>query len=201
MACGTSSSSERGGGRRACRVADGRAPGIPGGCARGADGWLCGLVCEARGQATTEAAVLVPVVMLLLALLLQPAIMLYVRTVMGQAAAEGTRVLATREAGSTADDEAVRAFVVRRLSAVPDTPTVHVGGEAGWEVPLSGDASSGEVSVEVAGSLRPLPLLGVLASAFGESRGEEVVLRARAQGGARPAWLEGSYGDWVSMWG
>ena len=141
-----------------------------------------------------------PVVMLLLALLLQPAIMLYVRTVMGQAAAEGTRVLATREAGSTADDEAVRAFVVRRLSAVPDTPTFHVGGEAGWEVTLPGDASSG-VAVEVVGRVRPLPVVGVVASAFGETDGDDVVLRVRATGGARPGWLEGGYEEWTSVWG
>lgn len=142
-----------------------------------------------------------PVTMLLLALLLQPAIVLYVRTVMGQAAAEGVRVLSTREGTDASGDDAVRAFVLRRLSAVPDVPSFHVGGEPGWEVTLSGGASEDEVSVEVSGTLRPLPLVGVIASAFGEWRGDEVVLRARAQGGTRPAWLEGSYGDWVSMWG
>lgn len=144
---------------------------------------------------------LVPVMMLLLALLLQPAIVLYVRAIMGQAAAEGVRALATREGSGESGDEAVRAFVLRRLSAVPDASAFHVGGESGWEVTLSGGAAEDEVSVEVSGALRPLPLVGIVASAFGERRGDEVVLRVRVQGGARPAWLEGSYGDWVSMWG
>ena len=43
-----------------------------------------------------EAALFLPTIMLLLALLLQPAFLLYTRAVMQQAASEGLRVLATR---------------------------------------------------------------------------------------------------------
>lgn len=154
---------------------------------------------EERGQASVEAAALLPVVMLLLAILLQPAFVLYTRAVMQQAAAEGVRVLATREAAGPVSEEACRAFVLRRLASVPDASAFHVGGEEGWAVTLEGDASS-EVTVEVEGRLRPLPVVGVLASAFGETDGDEVVLRVRATGTARPEWLEGSYGDWVAMW-
>ena len=64
-----------------------------------------------------------------------------------------------------------------------------------------GDASCEQVSVEVTGRLRPLPLVGVLAAALGEADGELVVVRVRVTERARPEWLEGSYADWVSMWG
>ena len=57
------------------------------------------------------------------------------------------------------------------------------------------------MSVEVTGRLRPLPLVGVLAAALGEADGELVVVRVRVTERARPEWLEGSYADWVSMWG
>ena len=155
---------------------------------------------EASGQASVEAAAMLPVVMLLLAMLLQPAFVLYTRAVMQQAAAEGVRVLATREAGGSVSEEACRAYVLRRLSSVPNAPAFHVGGTDGWEVSLEGDASS-EVAVEVVGRVRPLPVVGVVASAFGETDGDDIVLRVRVSGGARPGWLEGGYGDWVAMWG
>lgn len=148
-----------------------------------------------------EAALFVPVLMLLLALLLQPSFLLYTRAVMQQAASEGLRVLATREQGGVATQEACESYVRRRLRAVPYVEAFHVGGDEGWNVTCEGDASSGSVSVEVQGRLRPLPLVGVLASMLGEADGDLVVVRVRVQARTRPDWLEGSYADWVSMWG
>lgn len=156
---------------------------------------------EALGQASVEAALLLPVAMVLLALLLQPAFVLYTRAVMQQAAAEGARVLATREASGATSEEACRGYVLRRLGAVPHAAAFHVGGEEGWEVSVNGDSSAGEVSVEVAGRLRPLPLLGISAQLMGEADGDEVVLRVSVTERTRPGWLEGGYDDWVSMWG
>lgn len=153
--------------------------------------------CSERcGQASVEAAVFVPVFMLLLALLLQPVFLLYTRSVMQQAAAEGVRVLATREASGNVSDEACEQYVLRRLGAVPNVAAFHTGS---WEVEVEGDAA-GEASVKVVGRLRPLPLLGVGAQLFGEAEGDLVVLRVEASGGARPSWLKGGYGDWVSIW-
>ena len=119
---------------------------------------------------------------------------------MQQAAAEGVRVLATREPGGSVSEEACRSYVLRRLASVPNAPAFHVGGDDGWEIGLAGDASSG-VAVEVVGRVRPLPVVGVVASAFGETDGDDVVLRVRATGGARPGWLEGGYEEWTSVWG
>lgn len=156
---------------------------------------------ERLGQASVEAALFLPAIMLLLALLLQPAFLLYTRAVMQQAASEGLRVLVTREQQGVAIEEACVSYVRRRLRAVPDAEAFHVGGEDGWEIACEGDASCAVVSVEVVGRLRPLPLVGVLASSLGEVDGELVVVRVRATAKARPDWLEGSYADWVSMWG
>ena len=151
---------------------------------------------ETRGQSSVEAALFVPVFMLLLALLLQPVFLLYTRASMQQAAAEGVRLLSTREGSGAATDDACVEYVKRRLAAVPDVPAFHTGE---WEVEVMGDAS-GKASVKVVGHLRPLPLIGVLASALGEADGDCVVLTVEASGGARPSWLEGGYCDWVKVW-
>lgn len=142
-----------------------------------------------------------PVVLVLAMALLQPAVVLYTRAVMVQAAQAGVRLLATSGPGSSGSQEACKSYVLRRLAAVPGLAVFHVGGEAGWEILLEGDESTGRASVEVAGSLRPLPIVGGLAQMLGERDGENVRVRVRASGATRPEWLEGVYGDWVSMWG
>lgn len=157
-----------------------------------------GPVDDTSGQATVEAAVLVPVAMVMLALLLQPVCLLYTCCVMRTAAAEGARVLAT--ARGEGDDEACEAYVRRRLAAVPDVSIFHEGGEGDWEVSLGGPGSS-VVSVKVTGHARPLPILGVVAGVFGEVDGSGIVLRSEIEEEVRPSWLEGSYGDWVAVWG
>ena len=156
---------------------------------------------EVLGQASVEAALFLPVLMLLLALLLQPAFALYTRCVMEQAASEGLRALATSGSSIAAGNDACVSYVRRRLRAVPDVAAFHVGGEEGWEVACAGSSGSGRASVEIVGRFRPLPLVGLLSSAFGEVDGDEVVLRVNASEETRPSWLEGDYASWVAMWG
>lgn len=155
---------------------------------------------EDRAQASVEAALLLPILMLLLVILLQPAFVLYTKAVMGQAAAEGARVLMTYEGTSNVSKEAVLSYVRRRLSAVPNVNVFHAGGLEDWLIDLEGDAGSEKVSVTVEGSLKPLPLLGIVASMLGEARGNELVLKVKVTQIARPSWLEGSYTTWVSEW-
>lgn len=158
-------------------------------------------VRETTGQASVEAALMMPVLMLLLALLLQPAFLLYTRAVMQQAAAEGVRVLMTSETSGRVVDEACRAYVLRRLSAVPNIAAFHTGGSAGWVIEVEGDAASTNVTVSVEGKLRPLPLVGILAQMLGEVDGDEVRIKVCITQASRPSWLEGSYGSWASEWG
>lgn len=149
------------------------------------------------GQTSVEAALLIPVVLTLVALLAQPACVLYTRSVMASAAEELVRVRATSHVG---EDE-LRAYALRRLAAVPDVPAFHSGGSEAWEIESSSPDDSGRVRVTIAGRVRPLPLLGVLVAAFGELDGGEVVLVAEASREVRANWIGGDYGEWVGIWG
>jgi len=151
-----------------------------------------------EGQATVEAAVLVPTVMLVLAMLLEPACMLYTRCVMRSAAAEVARAVQTAPS-SGADEADYEAYALRRLKAVPEVSIFHAGGEADWDVDVEG-LGSGEVRVSITGHVRPLPILGVVAGAFGTSDADGVVLSVSVTGVGRPSWVRGSYEDWVEHW-
>lgn len=114
---------------------------------------VAGHGCQ-RGQATVEAAFLMPVILLAMLLLAQPAIILYDRAVMEAAAAEGCRMLETLAPG---DEDAARAAVERRLDAIPDAPIFHSGG---WTIELSGGEGQEYASVRIEHALEPLPLMG-----------------------------------------
>lgn len=153
-------------------------------------------LADCSGQASVEAALLLPTVLLVLAVLLQPACLLYTRFVMTAAAAEAVRVQAT-----AVSDTDVDAFVRRRLAAVPEVFCFHVGGAGDWQVSVSGPDDKGVVSVEVVGHARPLPLIGSVTAALSETDGTGVVLRVSVDRATRTSWEEGSYEDWVGIWG
>ena len=70
-----------------------------------------------RGQATVEGAFLIPVILLMLMMLVQPGILLYDRMVMSEAASEGCRLIATWPASESND--ACEGYIRRRLGSVP----------------------------------------------------------------------------------
>lgn len=153
---------------------------------------------EQSGQASVEAALLLPVLMLCLALLTQPMCLLYTRSVMQSAAAEGCRLLATSQAGSYQDGE-LEQYVRRRLEAVPQADIFRAGD---WRIELTGNASSVQVGVAIAGHARPLPLVGVVASMLGPlDAGGNVELKVEVSRPARPSWVEGGYSAWLATWG
>lgn len=155
---------------------------------------------EERAQATVEAAVLLPSFLIVLLLALQPICLLYTTSIMESAASQAARLLIT---GDDVDDESVQAFVMRRLAAVPDVSIFHEGGPLSWQVELErGSGGAGAVGVSIEGAVKPLPVLGAFASAFGETNAmSDVRLRVEVSYDGRPSWLEGSYGDWISTWG
>ena len=153
------------------------------------------LADSTSGQATIEAAVLLPTLMLVIALLVQPVCIIYTRSAMRSAAAEAARAIATDYDGDLSD---CRSYVLRRLEAVPDVPLFHSGGTSDWSISLS--RSGRGVSVEVVGHVRPLPLLGVALAAFSESDGRGIVLRESLREEVRPSWIRGTYGDWQRLW-
>lgn len=155
-------------------------------------------VRETRAQASVEAAALLPVFLTLLLLAIQPVCLLYTQAVMEQAAASTARLMVTAQD----DDEAYRAFALRRLASVPDLEIFHAGGPLAWEIELGRAADTGGwVSIAIEGAVRPLPVLGAFAGAFGKTNAHgDVELRVEVAYEGRPMWLEGGYGDWTAIW-
>lgn len=152
------------------------------------------------GQATLEAAFLLPIMLLGMTMALQPGIILFDRAVMEAAAAEGCRLLETLAAGSEGE---AKAFVMRRLEGVPDVEAFHAGE---WAVHLEGNEGSETVSVRITHALKPIPLVGIgmklagFTDAGGLYRQEVEMTRT-----AKDSWLmESSHGahpgDWIGRW-
>lgn len=120
------------------------------------------------GQATVEAAYLIPVVFLCLLLLLQPGILLYDIMVMQGAAAEGCRLLATKTDAAGESAEACEAYVKRRLASIPPQDQFHMhAGGCSWDIVIDGDETSGRVRVTIANEIRLLPLVDAAGVLFG----------------------------------
>ena len=164
-------------------------------------GAACGKAADGRsGQATVEAALLVPLVLACLLLLVQPAIVLYDRAVMEAAASQGCRLLETR---ATQSEEEVEAFVRRRLAAIPDTEIFHAGT---WDIEVEGAEGSAEVRVRVGHVFDPLPLAGVGMAMAGMTDGSGFYRQeAQCRSKVRDEWLMESENGadpeaWMKRW-
>lgn len=148
------------------------------------------------GQASVEAAVLLPVLLALAALLLQPAILLYNHCVMSAAAAEGCRMLATR----TASDANARAYIERRLEAIPRMPIFHEGSE--WDISWSDEAEG--ISVRITNHARPLPLFGITAALSGYIGADgNIEQSVQSSCSPIPAWIADqgyAASAWIGRW-
>lgn len=159
---------------------------------------------DTSGQGTVEAAVVIPVAFMLLLLLMQPGIVLYDRLVMGNAAAEGCRLLATASSGM---DGSCEAFIRHRLAAVPQHDCFHVHqGSCTWEIELSGDESAETVSVRIATELRPLPLFDAGAKLLGMTNANgNLVIEECVTMPTQPGWVASSElgmapSAWAGAW-
>lgn len=122
---------------------------------------------EENGQAVVEAAFLIPLLLLALLLLIQPAILLYTTLVMQGAAAETCRIVAT-ESLMEKNVNAVEDYAKRRLAAIPQQDSFHVHEPScTWIVTYTGDESTSEVSVEITNEVKPLPLFDFGLEALG----------------------------------
>lgn len=170
-------------------------------CRQGIRARRIGNAAHEEGQATVEAAMLLPTLMVCLALLVQPACLLYTRAVMQAAAIEGCRLAATPPVTGNIADQAYRAYILRRLAAVPDAALFHEGGEEGWDIRVEPACDGAESHVVIQTKARPLPFVGALASLMGVTDGGgSVILKVEASTWARPTWVEGNYDDWSSIW-
>lgn len=162
-------------------------------------------LCEQGGQATVEAAFLLPVLLGCVLLMLQPGILLYDRMVMQGAAAAGCRVLATQPSGDP--DGLCRDYVLRRLGAVPPVACFHVhDGECSWDVELVGGESSDTVRVVVRNKVEPLPLIGFSAGLLGMTdESGALAVEVSASQSVQPAWARSTEAgtdpsSWVGAW-
>ncbi len=160
-----------------------------------------GLLRGGRGQATVEASLLVPVLLLGLVIAVQPGIVLFDRMVMESAAAEGCRVLET--ASFASDDEVIR-YVQRRLDAVPSISSFH---EGEWRVEVCGAGQGGQcVSVLISHEYKPLPLVGQGMVFLGLVNGNGLVRQeVFREANVHDGWaLESEFGlsfeSWVNRW-
>ena len=153
------------------------------------------VVRSGSGQATVEAAMLLPAFLLLMLVAVQPGIALYDRIVMEAAAAQGCRLLETLPEDRA--DEA-RDFVLRRLAAVPSVDVFHVGA---WEVELSGGSQAEACSVRISHALRPLPIIGAGMGFLGIAQGGLYRQEAFREEPVRDEWvLASEHGADVSAW-
>ncbi|MBR5260388.1 MAG: pilus assembly protein [Eggerthellaceae bacterium] len=167
---------------------------------------LTQLIKDDNGQATVEAAVSLPVIFVLLLMLIQPSIVLFDRTVMQQAAAEGCRVLMTSD-GSNGSLKLCEDYIRRRLSAIPQQDNFHVHAEeCSWNITLSGSSGSPETAVVISTEVKPLPLLDAAAALLDATneRGN-IVIEVETRMTAQPAWflnsgLGSGAASWIGAW-
>lgn len=146
------------------------------------------------GQATVEAAFMIPILFLVMMVLLQPGIVLYDRMVMNHAAAEGCRMLATSTDSADSSGERCEELIRRRLGAIPQHDLFHIHeGGCSYEVVLMGGDSSPMVQVEISNRIRPLPL-NILAPISGESPDGSMEIRVVQKVQAQPEWVSASSG-------
>ena len=143
-----------------------------------------------RGQGTVEAALLIPVLFIVLLMLLQPGIILYDRVVMNYAAAEGCRLLATSTAGAPMTHDRCENLVKRHLGAIPQQDLFHLHADGcSYEVELSGDEESAVVAVRITNSVKLLPLFDTGARLVGASSDGTLRISVQRSARTKPAWL------------
>ena len=174
---------------------------------RGGVGAVMDKVLGVRGQGSLEAAFVIPVLFLLMLLLLQPGIVLYDKTVMGAAAAEGCRLLATRTDDYGSMERSCEAFIRHRLAAVPghDCFHVHEGG-CSWVIEFAGSETDESVTVRIENELRPLPLFDGASRLLGLTNGRgNLVVVEEVTMATQPAWASRADGglaprEWIGAW-
>ncbi len=146
-----------------------------------------------KAQAAVECAFLIPVVLLLLMLLIQPGILLYNYMVMKGAASEGCRLLATRSDVSAGQD-VYESSIRRHLGSVPQQENFHVH-QAGcsWIITLEGNEQSPQVKVTIENQVKPLPFFDFAASALGlTNEAGNFVQKVEIQREVRSSWVQAS---------
>ncbi len=159
------------------------------------------------GQATVEAAFLIPVVFCVLLMLIQPGMILYDRVVMNAAASDACRLLATKTDASGDMSGAVDAFVRHRLGAIPPVDCFHVHASGcSWDIQVEGNECSDQVRVVITNKVKPLPLFDVAASLLSlTDDGGTLSVKVEASRQTQPGWVASTDAGrnpqgWIGAW-
>lgn len=155
---------------------------------------------KTSGQSSVEAALLLPTLLTVFMLMLQPCTMMYTKIVINFACSDSLRLIAFQGGSQeTYGQERLNEYVLHRLKAVPHIDIFHVGKAEGWTIELSA-SEDGNAQIYLSHKVKPLPLFGGLAEAFGSFDGEYIEVHSDASANLRPSWLQGNYSDWIGMW-
>ena len=145
-----------------------------------------------EGQATVEAAFLIPVLFVCLLLLIQPGIILYDRMVMNDAAAEGCRLLATKCTEGPMDEGVYEDIVKRHLGAIPQQELFHIhDGDCSYRIHFEGDEHSQNVIVEIENEIELLPIFDAVGALTGLAPDGRYRIRVHQEAITKPSWYEG----------
>lgn len=145
---------------------------------------------------------MIPIVFLLLLMMAQPAILLYDRMVMENAAAEACRLVSTYAEAGEYSDRRYQEYVQRRLASVPPIDIFHVSPDGeGWQIILDGGDSPGLVKVTISHRVRPLPLIGWGAALMGMTDGDGYMTQeVKVSMPNQPPWATGGQVGQPSSW-
>lgn len=156
-----------------------------------------------HAQATVECAFLIPAMLLLLMLLIQPGILLYNYMVMKGAAAEGCRLLITKT-DELAGQDVYEASIRRHLGSIPQQENFHVhNAGCSWEITLEGNEITSEVCVGIKNQVKLLPFFDFAAQSLGlTNESGNFVQSVEIRQAARSTWVQNSEDgtnpkDWV----
>lgn len=145
-----------------------------------------------NGQASIEAAFILPIALLCIGLALQPLLYMYSKSLCHQAAEEGVRYAMSEENNSRTER-----YILRRLSSIPSLPILHKGEEADWNIEII--RADNKVRISIMGHMAPLPLLGVPSKMFLPHDDDGLKIKTEAEGPISPGWREGTYDEWVDQ--
>lgn len=150
---------------------------------------------DSSGQASVEAALLIPVLLALCLLLLQPVCLLYTRQIMEATAAQAVRIGVT-----AADEDDIQTYCLRKLKAVPNLDIFHVKAQDDWEIAYTKDEELGTVEISIKGHATPIPLLSLLTTQVLNSDDKGLILEVNVCEEIYPNWAEGDYELWCDSW-
>lgn len=161
------------------------------------------LLKDRSGQATVEAAYLIPIIFILLLLLIQPAILLYNHMIMRSAASEGCRLLTTTTSVAGDTKEKCEGYILRRLGAIPPQDNFHIHKRGcSWEIELIGEEDADRVEVVIKNRVKLLPLFdaaGTLLNLYDGSDSYKQEVRVSLP--TQPGWVVSSeFGLKPSEW-